>query len=113
MKKRGQSSLFSQEEKEEILSEYHQSGLPQQQFCQQRGIKFSTFKNWKYSKIMSKETRVSPSSFIEVKIKDDEIVTDSQMVIKIIHPNGTVIEIPRIIERKGLSNLLELLGMKK
>ena len=111
MENRRKNSLYSVEERDVIVNEYNQSGLSPQQFCEHRGIKFSTFKNWKYSKLTTKESALS--SFIEVNIKEQsKIAACSQTVMKITHPNGVIIEIPSIIERKGLSNLLELLEMK-
>ena len=111
MEKRRKNSLYSLEERDAIVNEYNQSDLSPQQFCEHRGIKFSTFKNWKYSKLITRES--THSSFIEVNIKEQsKIAACSQTVMKITHPNGVIIEIPSIIERKGLSNLLELLGMK-
>ena len=111
MENRRKNSLYSVEEKDAIVNEYNQSGLSPQQFCEHRGIKFSTFKNWRYSKLITKKSTLS--SFIDVNIHEQgKTAACSQTVMKITRPNGVIIEIPSIIERKGLSSLLELLGIK-
>jgi len=53
----------SAQEREQLVKEYEASGKSQHEFCEERGIKLTTFKGWFY-----KKKRVKGPGFAEVAV---------------------------------------------
>lgn len=48
MKTRKRRARLGREHWSGIVGEYEESGLTQREFCERRGIRFTTFRNWLY-----------------------------------------------------------------
>ena len=86
--------------KEEMLSlieKWQESGKPQQTFCQEHDLTFSTFYYW----LKRYRRQIDESSFLPVEIS-------SGSHIEIRYPDGIILQLPAAIKLAALKQLLNL-----
>ncbi|NOX90727.1 MAG: transposase [Calditrichaeota bacterium] len=79
-----QADIKRQGEMFQIIEQYQKSGLSQAEFCQQTGIKKSTFHYW-----LKKYRKESQADFLPISIKEPK----ASLQIELELPNGIKISI--------------------
>lgn len=84
-----------------LFSEYESSGVSQRSFCEQRGLKLSTFSYWR-----SALNRQAPEAgeFVELA----SIRVSEPLEVKLL--SGAVIRVPKAFDPASLKSLLEVLN---
>ncbi|MDH5399700.1 MAG: hypothetical protein OEX02_16230 [Cyclobacteriaceae bacterium] len=80
-----------------------QSGQAQKAYCQEHGLKYSTFGYWRkrYLQDQSEESTESTGRFIPLDIQD-------QGYMEVNYPNGVRLQVPSGIAINQLSSLIRL-----
>ncbi|MCA9181685.1 MAG: hypothetical protein KDA51_09540 [Planctomycetales bacterium] len=76
----------SREYWQDLIALFSTSGLPQEAFCNQHGVRHGTFKNWLYRLRANKSGK--PKALVRVKIQ--EPVSSAPRFFEVSHPNGVV-----------------------
>lgn len=93
---------FTEDQKQQLLIEWKQSGLTKIAFCNEKQIKYYTFVGWKNTH-PKKKSAASESSFLPVEIKKDFDSLFAQLTLK----NGTVVSLYQPVEASYLSALVK------
>jgi len=93
--------LFSPEQRRRHVEQWQQSGLSQRAYCQQQGIKQSTFKNW-----IDRNTGRETPAFAPVTLTEFNATP-----VVIVTPDGFRIEIPVGSNHEQLDQLFQALGI--
>lgn len=85
-----------------LLSSYESSGLSQKTFCEQHGLKLSTFSYWR--RALRRQTS-EPGKFVEV------VSWDGTERLEVNLPSGIVIRVPKRFDPASLKSLVEVLSV--
>lgn len=101
---------LSKELQQQLISEFESSNMTFKAFCEQKGITFSSFKNFLYnSKRNSKKPRGSTQSFVPVVI-DKPITKNEEAGIKVIFKSGVTLVISSDFKEALLLKLINVLS---
>ena len=98
---------YSRQQRQAYLRQWKQSGLTQHAFCNQAGIKFSSFKYWrKHERIDNMEPEVS--RLVPVQLVGREPTGETLRLT--LHIRRGTLEIPAGFPAEELRNILSMLG---
>jgi transposase-like protein len=92
-----QERVNRQEEMFSLIEKWQESGKPQQTFCQEHDLTFSTFYYW----LKRYRRQIDESSFLPVEIS-------SGTNIEIRYPGGIILQLPAAVKLSALKQLLNL-----
>lgn|SRR5690606_36571421 len=69
-----------------LISQWQSSGISQNIFCKQQGLPYSVFQYW--LKKFRKSSEEPKSGFLEMKIPEEVISSETKTEIEIIFPSG-------------------------
>ena len=92
-----QERINRQEEMLSLIEQWQESGKPQQIFCQEHDLTYTTFYYW----LRRYRHQVDESSFLPI-----EISSDSHIEIR--YPGGVILQLPAATRLSTLKQLLSL-----
>ena len=92
-----QERINRQEEMLSLIEQWQESGKPQQVFCQEHDLTYTTFYYW----LRRYRRQVDESSFLPI-----EISSSSQIEIR--YPGGVILQLPAATRLSTLKQLLSL-----
>jgi hypothetical protein len=109
-KRAGRSVRVSRVERERLLGAYRASGLTQEKFAAQSGIKVGTLRTWIYKR--RTPAVAGNGSFAPVRIVEgSHPATNSRGAVTVRWPQGIEVEIAVDLDRAGVASLVrKLLG---
>ena len=97
---------YTKQERKDYLDQWRQSEKPGRQFCDENGIKPSTFYSW----LKSEKKQQSTKTFIQVKPQGILDVGNSTQCI-ILEKKGWRLSIPRGFDQEDITSLFHILGL--
>ena len=95
-----QERIQRQDQMFSFIEQWKQSNLPQNTFCKEQGITYTTFYYWlKRFRLQQEET----GGFMSMRV-----TSTRENQIEIRYPNGVVIQIPSTIGLSALKQLIRL-----
>jgi hypothetical protein len=82
---------YSAEGRAEVVARFRSSGLTQQAFAQQEGLKWTTFRNWLYERRKAKTRSVAPVRLQELDL--GRLLPSHPWGAEIALSNGTVVRV--------------------
>jgi len=92
----------------EVFEEWSSSGISQRQFCEERGIAYSTFCYWRGQVLRDRGEEITSSLFLPVEVKPPVASSPSQDY-EVCLENGVRIRVPPDFEGDSLLRLIRLL----
>jgi len=94
--------IFTDQQKQELIEQWKQSGKTKIDFCKERDLKYFSFVGWSSDK-KKKKRSVDNSSFVPVKISRNTEALFAQLTLK----NGAILNIYHPVEAGYLSALVK------
>jgi transposase-like protein len=96
--------VFTPEQRREVLTRYHQSQLPQQEFVAQEGISLGALSKWLTAEKRQKQSLIAPKpiSFQEVKLP----LSRPGWVLEVSNPKGWTLRLSEVAPATTLQQLL-------
>jgi hypothetical protein len=94
---KNQERIKRQEEMLSVIEQWNESGQPQQSFCKERNLSYTTFYYW----LKRYRRGIDENSFLPV-----EISTESHIEIR--YPGGIILQLPAATKLSTVKQLLNL-----
>ncbi|MDH5400442.1 MAG: hypothetical protein OEX02_19970 [Cyclobacteriaceae bacterium] len=86
----------------ELIGQWEQSGLTQQEFCENEGISLAAFGYWRTKYLAEQRSEGGPSDgFVPMKVSQGER-------LEVCYPNGVSIKLPASTSPSQLRSLISL-----